>query len=209
MAKVLKILCYALLAQSACWTPTALANPTKPLTVSQIHVTLFGQPCALRGPFDESTLKAIHAISPEQTYSIRTAEDAEEATSAEVKQSLNKISKPALIPPAGLDRYRERLALRLRQLEDFFQGAELARKTHSPSELIETGGLYLKGVEARSFDELAERFAENQKTDVALKARLFDLYSSAIEPDPEEEFHLAIQRLNVSYSCAFDGKLEN
>jgi hypothetical protein len=203
MAKALEILCFTVVALGA----PALASPTRPLSESQIRVTLFGQPCALRGPFDESTLKAIHAISPEQAYSIRTAEDAEETTSAEVKQSLDKISKPPLTPPAGLDRYRQRLAIRLRQLEDFFQGAEAARKTRSPSELIETGGLYLKGQEARSFSELAERFAETPKTDVAIKARLFDLYSSAIEPDPEEEFHLAIQRLNVSYSCAFDGKL--
>lgn len=33
---------------------------------AEMKVTLFGQPCTLKGPVDEKALRAIHSLSPEQ-----------------------------------------------------------------------------------------------------------------------------------------------
>ena len=37
-----------------------------------------------------------------------------------------------------------------------------------------------------------------------LTDQLYDLYNEGIEADPEEEFHRAIQRMNVQYTCSFE-----
>ncbi len=38
----------------------------------------------------------------------------------------------------------------------------------------------------------------------ATQESLLEAFNDSIEPDPEEEFHRAIQRLGVQYTCSFE-----
>jgi len=174
---------------------------------NEIRVTLFGQPCSLRGPVDERMLKIIHLLSPEQLYPERDSP----LTSGPTRKALDKL-RAATGAPSGLDRYRERATKRLEAQLAFIESIESIEKPekeHKIASLLETGKSHLTGSHLKDF-EAAVKKAEAAKT---LSRRdtidsLFDTYSDGIEADPEEEFHRAIQRLNVQYVCLFEGNGE-
>ena len=61
-------------------------------------------------------------------------------------------------------------------------------------------GSHLTDANRKNFEELAKRFEKNE---IGV-AQLLEAYSPGIEPDPEEEFHRAIHRINVKYQCTFE-----
>jgi hypothetical protein len=162
---------------------------------TEIRVTLFGQPCLLSGPLDEGTLRTIHAISPEKTPAPETADQA--------RQLLERLRKLPAGVPSALDRYREKLGKRVAAQLAYFEGLAGARKNGGKADalLAATREHLIGGKRAKEFEELA------RKTDLggaAGEEALSLAYSEAIEPSPEEEFHRAIQRLNVRYTCSFE-----
>src|SRR5687768_652316 len=54
-------------------------------------ILLFGQKCIIQGPMDESKLKSVHSISPEQIPVIETIEQAKQA-STQLMANFNKIT---------------------------------------------------------------------------------------------------------------------
>src|ERR1700679_2235712 len=95
---VLLTLLLILPAASSSWAGTSQS--------SEIHVSLFGQPCVLNGPFDETALKAIHAISPEQVYPRSLDTDVKLVTTTEIHAALERLRKTNVLLPSALDRYR-------------------------------------------------------------------------------------------------------
>lgn len=167
---------------------------------TEIRVSLFGQPCILQGPTDERTLRVIHSLSPEQLYPQRDAP----LSSAPTRRALDKL-RAVTGAPTGLDRYRERLAKRLEAQLALLGAIESFRKDHKTVAILAAGKNSLTGRRLKEF-ETAVKKAEGSKT---LSSRdtqdtLFDSFSDGIEPDPEEEFHRAIQRMNVQYTCSFE-----
>jgi hypothetical protein len=196
-SRLLPAICAGLIAiASLPWAWAANPSPT-----AEIHVTLFGQPCVLSGPFDEPTLKAIHAISPEQVYPRSLDDDVKLVTSKEIKAALERLRKTNTLPPA-LDRYRELVGKRLEEMQPFFDGIEAARKTGSSDELIAGTKKFLADGSASAFAALARQF--QSKRDPSLIEKLFEIYEPVIEPDPQEEFHRAIHRISVNYVCNYE-----
>ncbi len=166
-------------------TPSRAPAPKK-----EIKVTLFGQPCVLAGPADETTLQLVHSISPEQIYPNGTPTLASTRAS-ELKSVLAKLDKGGI--PAPLDHYRERLSRRLSAQIEFIDAVDAAKKQKKPA-LID------KAVSQNCKGSLKKKAALGSEQ---LEA-LFESYNDCIEAEPEEDFHRAIQRMGIQYSCAFD-----
>lgn len=180
---------------AACWAFFALsANASTPSAspeTVQVPVTLFGQPCTLTGPLSEAALRALHSISPEQTPPARSAEPA--------RNALGKVKKITHLPPA-LDRYREKLSRRLEAQVAFYDGLGIARKTNKLDKVYEAIKQHLPEARGKNVEAVARRF----NGDGVVTNEIIDAFEEALEPMPEEEFHRAIQRLNVRYACSFE-----
>jgi hypothetical protein len=181
-----------------------LANPALAAAqMSEIRISLFGQPCLLQGPVDTRTLKTIHSVSPEELYPQRGATLSSEPT----RKALDKLKSIAGVP-SGLDRYRERLGKRLEAQLVALEAIESLRKTRKAAALTEAGKKFLSGRRLKEFDSsvakaLAIKDLGSEKGREALDA-VFDGFSDGIEGDPEEEFHRAIHRMNIQYTCSFE-----
>jgi hypothetical protein len=179
-----------------------ISAKTTPQT--QIHVTLLGQPCLLQGPLDESTLKTIHAIGPAQLYPSLSTSDPSSSKS-EAKKAFEKIKTTSNLPSL-LDRYREKLLKRLEAQIAFFDNLGAVIKTHHSTALQKIGKKYIRH-DFNQFQELLKKIDKPSKKSEPFRElldQIFDSYNDRIEPDPEEEFHRAIKRLNIQYMCSFD-----
>jgi hypothetical protein len=187
------------------WGLIGLSGP--PARAAEIKVTLFGQPCILKGPVDEKTLRAIHALSPEQAFPPLDFPPKAE----DYKHSLENV-KASTGAGAGLDRYRERLTKRLEAQISFIEALEALKRAKKTGPLREldkrvASPSKLKDFQAQSrkLETMGDLGAGRGKE---AAEQLFQSFNDAIEPDPEEEFHGAIHRMNVQYSCTFEENSE-
>lgn len=189
---------------------------------TEIHVTLLGQPCLLQGPFDEATLKAVHVIGPAQIYPNLSPNDAL-SSSEQARKALEKIRRVTSLPSL-LDRYREKLGKRLdaqmiflENLESIAEkGPKAVSKQAKPGQVpSQVDGIQklLKSVKSRIQASSLQKLENLLKKLKTLKnsaqyrdqvEQVFDFYNDSIEPDPEEEFHRAIKKLNIQYTCSFE-----
>ncbi len=189
------ILCLLGLAAAFTNAPAVFAGNLKELKIS-----LFGQPCLLRGPFDEPTLQRIHSISPAEL---------EPPESRELAQKQLDRVKAAQPIPAALDHYRNSQMKRIAAQQDFFQALETARKNKKADALIAVAKKHFRSKDAkdrRAFDALAAKYKAKESG-----ASLLESFRDGIEPDPQEEFHRVTRQLNIQYVCSFedDGIEEN
>lgn len=166
----------------------AQAN-TAPST--EIRVSLFGQPCTLKGPVDERSLRQIHALSPEQIYPEREPR----LSGGPTRRSLEKLRAFQNVP-AALDHYRERLIKRLEAQLVLLEALEGFRKNHKSAPIMDAAKTYLSPRRIKEFEVALKKADIDQ---------IFDTFSDGIEPDPEEEFHRAIHRMSIQYACSFEG----
>ena len=176
-----------------------LANAAPP---AEIRVTLFEQPCVLQGPVDQKTLKTIHSLSPEQMYPQRGSQLASDST----RRALEKLR--AISVPSALDRYRERLIRRFEAQLNLLEAIESYRKTRKSAPTLAVGKKLITAKRYKEFEALVKKAEavkdlESERGREALDA-VFDHFSDAVETDPEEEFHRAIHRMNVQYTCSFE-----
>ncbi len=165
---------------------------------AQIKVSLFGQPCLLIGPLSESTLKAIHAISPEQMPPPKTEE--------QTQKQLEKVKSAAQVP-SSLDRYREQLTRRLEAQTALFEGLAAATKAGSIAPLSQKVSPYLSKRRTKDFEAQLKAIDAKQKPgawNTATLDQISEAFETALDSSPEEEFHRAIGRLNIRYQCAFE-----
>lgn len=175
---------------------THAASPTKK---NEVKVLLFGQPCLLQGPLDDETLRAIHSLSPEQIDSLASNQPSGDS----IRKSLQKLRSAQGLPPV-LDRYREKLLKRFEALLAFVDGWEAAKRSSKSSPLLKATQSLLNGKRVKDFQTLATKLDSPDSAKTGLFDSLMEIYSEMIEPDPEEEFHRAIRRLDIQYACSFD-----
>jgi hypothetical protein len=161
---------------------------------TEIKITLFGQPCVLKGPQDERTLQKVHSISPEQLEPPISVESA--------RKQLERVRSATQLPSL-LDSYRERQAKRLEAQVSYFEALEDAKKLGKPAPLMAVGKKYLKNQKPRRVYEDAVRKAKTLQ-DRELSVRLLDLFNEGIEADPQEDFHRAAKKLGITYTCSFE-----
>ncbi len=180
---------------SLLWVTTATAaDPAKkPATtqLSEVKVTLFGQPCLLSGPFSEGVLNAIHGISPEKMPSPQSAQQA--------KQTLDKLSKTPRLP-VGLEVYRDHLTKHTQALRAFYEAIPAAKKAGKAEPLLKAVRPHLQGTDETRFEMAAKK---TTTWTPAAQSQLNESYLEAIEEYPEEEFHRATRQMNINYTCDF------
>jgi len=174
-----------------------------------IHITLLGQPCLLQGPLDEATLRAIHAIGPAQIYPEISTEDFK-SSKEQIRKALKKLHAGTTIPSL-LDRYRDKLKKRLEAQVAFFEDFEVAQKKNDPQLLMKSLKRYLKSSDLQQFEKILKKLGAAPKSSSPNSSQnretidqAYDFYNDSIEPDPEEEFHRAIKKLDVQYTCSFE-----
>ncbi len=188
---------------------TSIASPQ-----TEVHVTLLGQPCLIQGPFDETILKSIHSMGPAQIYPTFTSNNIPSSLE-QSRKALEKIRSSSGLH-ALLDRYREKLRKRLEAQVAFLTALLQSQKANKNSFLLKTAGQYLQVRELQTLEGLLKK---KQPSSNKLSDKLgtlstetldviFDLFNDSIEPDPEAEFHRAIKKLGIQYTCAFEGNEE-
>lgn len=166
---------------------------------NEVTVTLFGQPCLLSGSFDKNTLKAIHAISPEQTY---PAADSAPTADA-LRKGIDRLKSTTGIPPA-FDRYKDRLLKRFEGQVKFADALSAARKSGKAESLLTPLKPLLTGKSReKDFETLAKKIDAAKTADADLALQLLDIFNEMIEPDPEDDFHKTVQKTGVRYTCDF------
>lgn len=166
-------------------------------SAAEIKVTLFGQPCLLQGPTDVATLKLIHSISPAEI---------DPTDSADLKRILAKIKSPASLSlPPQLDHYRESLTKRLEAQIAFHEASEIFSKTGKIDALAALEQKYFSSRESKTAKTYQAQLAKFAKKGPATETySLMEVFNEGIEPDPEEEFHRAIHKINIEYNCSYD-----
>lgn len=169
-------------------------------SAKEIKVSLFGQPCTLSGPFNESTLMAVHAVSPERI-------PAQQSLSS-VKTALGQVRQAKDLPPA-LQTYQGRLIRRLETQFRFLEQLMLLKKAGDSKTFLEvTSKLVTAPAPYRSLLEREITQVPPRKWNAATLARVTETFETGIEPYPEEEFHRTIERAGIRYGCSFDAPSE-
>ncbi|OFZ37130.1 MAG: hypothetical protein A2070_04115 [Bdellovibrionales bacterium GWC1_52_8] len=174
----------------------ANAAPSPSPLHNEVMVTLFGQPCLLAGPLDKDVLKAIHTISPEQTFI-----DPSTPSADSIHKVIEKI-RNTKNTPSWLENYRVRRLKRLEALFAFTNGLSSAKAAKKSEPLLNAVKPLLSERLFKKFLALASEVG-TKKSDPNFEIKLMDSFSEMIEPDPEEDFHRSIRRMNVRYSCEF------
>lgn len=173
-----------------------------PLTFAgEVRVTLFGSPCALRGPLDAAQLRRIHEISPEQILVVNSEPGPD--WFKQVKASYERIQKAHALPSA-LDRYREKARRRLEA--QWVYAREYSQ--WNPQAPIKPESAELKKFITAITPHLVQQGNVPKEIADYLQAgqwgAALEVYELAIEPDPEEHFHHAIGKLKVQYRCSYE-----
>ncbi len=177
-----------------------MAAPTTPR--AEVRVTLFDQPCILRGAVNEAVLKIIHTISPEQIYPTTILAQSPSEAADGLRKSLDKLKKTPSTP-TQLDRYRDRLTRRFTAQLSFFEGLLTLKQTGQPDALLEKGKRILPEKKFKDFETQVKKKAAAGKAGPENFEPILDLFNEAIEADPEDEFHRAIRILDIHYVCNF------
>lgn len=160
-----------------------------------IAVSLFGQTCQLRGPFDVSTLKAIHSISPEQMPRPRSIKEAQLQ-----QKRVRGLKKPPLI----LQRYLQQLDKQLGFTQEIFGAYEEARANRKADQLLTLGKDHLPAKKLIDLQTWSKKLESKGPVPPLTTDTLIEWFEGSLGPNTEEEFHRVIRALKVDYSCSFD-----
>jgi hypothetical protein len=164
----------------------------------ETRVTLFSQPCMLRGPFDESVLKGVHAISPERIPPPESRDQTEEAL---------KLVEAQTSTPKILEKYRDALTLKLKAELAFFKGVAEAKRDGKIEPLLASTKAVQDSAQYLRFESEAKKLFAKKKLAAFEKdglEELHGLFSETSVPLPEEEFHRAIQKAGIQYACTME-----
>jgi hypothetical protein len=181
-----------------CAVPAHADQPSQSSKESRVSISLFGQPCVLSGPQDETTLRAIHAVSPEQ---MPTSPEAGQAAGL-----AERVKKVTGLPP-GLDSYRDQLTRRLEGQAAFEAALVAARKSGKLDELQAAAKKHLATRKAEAFNALLKKNFSKEapsRWNPSQLESLTELWNESAPPHPEEEFHRVIRRIGVKYTCSYD-----
>lgn len=161
-------------------------------------------PCTLKGPFQASQLKEIHAVGPAQVFPDLKLENLSKMGKT-LEGALTKIKGTAL--PHELDNYRRRVEGRLMAQLELLRALDKIERSKNVSLISDPIQKWAKG----DLKPLEEAFRSAWITppqgsmhwDRGKLTQAMDTYNEAIEADPEVEFHRILKRLQVEYLCNF------
>ena len=183
-------------------TVTWAKNPTD----TQVEVNLLGQKCSIQGPFDTPTLKNIHSIGPAQIYPDNLSIETPTASKEQIRKTIEKIHSYTALP-STLDLYRKKLENRLEAQMGFFEAFDSFGKTLQTSSFLKLSKHYLLSKDRSEFEALVKKLIHSKKEAPAQKEKLeqvFDFYNEATEQNTEANFHLAIKKMKIQYTCSFE-----
>ncbi|MGE0616279.1 MAG: hypothetical protein AB7P04_11625 [Bacteriovoracia bacterium] len=182
----------------------ALLFPSLPFAADgpSVAVTLFGQPCTLKGPtgsagpsaIDKKSLEAIHAISPAEMPPIQSQQQA--------KTLLDRLQKATALPPE-LKNYTDQFKSHVNAYITYFDAIAAAKKEKSAKVFLDQVQPVLRARGAARLKKLAQGFGKD--ITYGFLEEMNDAFSEATTPRPEAEFHRTIKRLGIHYSCSFEG----
>lgn len=180
---------------------SAILISAKSWAVSQLDVTLFGQPCLLQGPIDKTKLQAIHAVSPEQALPAFENRLASEPT----RLAYLRVKKVSGLP-GTLDLYKEKLIRRFEGQVAFLEALEASRSTKSLTPILATARKLIGTEKRADVETRIKKLDPHRLFSNDLIEPVFQAFSDAIEPDPEDLFHRSIKKLGVQYVCSFEAE---
>ncbi len=188
----LLLLCFAL---TPLVSEAQKKRPTSESSANEIAVQLFGQKCTLQGPVAHEVLRKIHSVSPEQNPPPRNKEELRV-----LRQKIQGIQNL----PQGLERYQEKLVRYLDSRSQFFKGMDAYAKSKKKADFVGSIQSELLPSRKAAFLKQIEQplYADLSKAEVAAQIEM--IFLNSISPSPDEEFHRAIQRMNVWYSCSME-----
>ena len=189
----------------ALFMSSALGWAKSPTQEMQISVNLLGQPCTLSGPFQSEQLKTIHAVGPAQLYPNLSPPNLPDAEK-NARKALQILTQSKLLP-THFDRYQRSLSQRLRAQIEFLQALNESQKQLNPSPLIKVLEAHVKMKNPKLYEQSAKKLSHlNLKipTSSQIIEQIFEDFNEEIEPDPEQEFHRALKKLNIQYKCSFE-----
>ena len=174
--------------------------------VSEIKVELFNQPCLLQGPADQSVLRQIHAISPEQLFPPNLEKASAKNQHDTFRKSLRYIKTNVKLPQE-FQKYTQRMERRLETFVALFNGLEKMKKTQNTKELAAAVLPHFQNKNSAEFTKIVNELKPNLKeiSNDTLET-LKESIKNGIEPDSEEDFHKALLRAGIQYNCAMDEK---
>jgi hypothetical protein len=179
------------------------ANAASKSKDNEVQVTLLGQPCFLKGPFDKDTLKAIHSIGPAQVPEISISQLPH---TKERFQKTLEVVRSARGVPTLLDPYREKMSRRLEAQTELLKALIQFKQNKNIQEVMKTARNYLPEEKLKSFQSILMKKPSSTLSNEAL----LEAYNDGIEADPEQEFHRIInQKMHIQYACSFDESLES
>lgn len=170
---------------------------------TEIKVSLFGQPCTLIGPKDAATLKAIHAVSPEQIPPVRSE--------AQALVALERIKKSSRLP-GELNIYIDKIEKYVLSQQAFYQGLAAARRDKNSDRFLEQVEKHLRegaihkvaGKPQLPSDLKAALEKSIKESSEAALQELIDIHATYSDELPEEFFHRAIKKIGIRYVCTFE-----
>ena len=177
--------------------PSSFATPISPQKISsqEIPVQLFGQNCLLQGPFGKETLKAIHAISPEQ--------NPVPSQLSALSKLRDKITNQKNLPP-GVEVYSEKLKAHLDAKITFLKGKETFQKNKLRAPWLKDLEAHLLPQKRSFFLKQTEQPLLQDLSRIEALTQLETVYMQSVASTPDEDFHRAIQRLNTWYNCSME-----
>lgn len=202
---VLAISTLAILSIAAKTTPYT----EEPGVLHEIRVSLLGQPCTLQGPFDEKTLKAIHALGPAQIEIdplLPTAKEKTRKLGESFRNAGRGLAEANKKAERALEDYLSRQLKRLEALSAYFEALEILQKNHKTGEFCKKVATFLRNPILVTLEKLATdvvKAPQGSPKQKDLSNQLFENYTEQLD-DPEKEFHRIIKQLRVQYNCFFE-----
>ena len=191
------------------------AEISRPVTLTEVEVTLLRQPCLLMGPLSKETLLSIHAIGPDQVYPNFNLSKISDGLK-QLEKSMKTLETTTSIIPPEFNSYREKLRRRFRAQKDFLQ---LIHQNQSLTEdelrsLSKHGNLPFSSLKSRNSSQLKKKQEFENAIDQWKKAprsekddrltSVFEAFSDLVQVDPQTEFHDTTQRLGIEYRCTLE-----
>lgn len=165
----------------------------------EISVKLFGQNCKLSGPIAGKDLQTIHQISPEQIQ----INDLSQSASKELLEKIQGLSSV----PQFLSHYKEKLIRRLMATVAYYQGLNAFKTTGKIEALTGAVDVFIEGKQSGQFKTLLKSLETKEKLIPWSQGSLDQIkenYFLKLGGLPEQEFHRAIEKNEVFYTCAFE-----
>ena len=164
----------------------------------QIQVKLFGNICLLKGPVTEASLRAVHAVSPEQLPPVDSVD--------QIKAQIQRVQSVTSLPPL-LSEYRDKIQKRLEAWAGFYDALSALKQDSKSDAIYIVSKKFIATDRQASFESTLKTLLPKDSTKGLSSStvdQIKETYERYIESDPQEEFHRVIRKLKIQYICSFE-----